>query len=66
MLALGIADRDLYAARHSFGTGAVQQGMVLTDVAYLMGHSTVDTTIRNYVSVSRPAVVLLTINKQGN
>lgn len=66
MLALGIADRDLYAARHSFGTRAVQQGMVLTDVAYLMGHSTVDTTIRNYVSVTRPTVVLPTINKQGN
>lgn len=49
--ALGLGDRDLYVARHSFGTRAVQQGMAITDVAYLLGHSTIETTIRNYVSV---------------
>lgn len=54
LLKLGLGNRDLYAARHSFGTRAVQQGMVLTDVAYLMGHSTVETAMRNYVSVTRP------------
>lgn len=60
---LGFGDRDLYAARHSFGTRAVQQGMALTDVAYLMGHSNIETAIRNYVSVTRQAPVLPTISK---
>ena len=63
MQKLGLGDRDLYAARHSFGTRAVQQGMVLTDVAYLMGHSNVETAMRNYVSVSRKATTLPTINR---
>jgi integrase len=63
---LGIQERDLYSARAAFGTRAVQQGMPLTDVAYLMGHSSVETAIRNYVSVARPAVNLPTINKKGN
>lgn len=53
---LGLGNRDLYVARHSFGTRAVQQGMAITDVAYLMGHSTVETAIRNYVSVDKPAI----------
>lgn len=55
--------RDLYAARHSFGTRAIQQGMALTDVAYLMGHSTIETAARNYVSVERPAITLPTIRR---
>lgn len=63
LLKLGLGDRDLYAARHSFGTRAVQQGMALTDVAYLMGHSTVETAMRNYVSVTRPSKMLPNINK---
>jgi integrase len=63
MKKLGFGDRDLYAARHSFGTRAIQQGMVLTDLAYLMGHSTVETAMRNYVSVTRQAPVLPTISK---
>lgn len=58
MMALGIGDRDLYAARHSFGTRAVQQGLPITDVAYLMGHSTIETTIRNYVAVQKKAIAL--------
>lgn len=62
---LGLGDRDLYAARHSFGTRAVQQGMVLTDVAYLMGHNTVETTMRNYVSVTRQVTTLPIINRLG-
>lgn len=62
---LGLADRDLYAARHSFGTRAVQQGMALTDVAYLMGHTTVETAMRNYVSVSKPAVILPSISDKS-
>lgn len=63
MKELGFGDRDLYAARHSFGTRAIQQGMVLTDLAYLMGHSTIETAMRNYVSVTRQAPVLPTITK---
>ncbi|WP_165759045.1 tyrosine-type recombinase/integrase, partial [Niastella yeongjuensis] len=62
---LGLADRDLYAARHSFGTRAVQQGMALTDVAYLMGHTTVETAMRNYVSVTKPAVALPSISDKS-
>ncbi|SEW35718.1 integrase [Chitinophaga sp. YR573] len=66
LIKLSIGNRDLYAGRHSFGTRAVQQGMTITDVAYLMGHSTVETTIRNYVSTAKPAVSLPTINKKSN
>lgn len=58
---LGFEKRDLYAARHSFGTRAIQQGMALTDLAYLMGHSTIDTASRNYVHVGKPAKALPTI-----
>jgi integrase len=58
MKKLGFGDRVLYAARHSFGTRAVQQGMALTEVAYLMGHTTVETAMRNYVSVTKPALTL--------
>jgi integrase len=63
MKKLGFGNRDLYAARHSFGTRAIQQGMVLTDLAYLMGHTSVETAMRNYVSVTRQAPILPTINK---
>lgn len=58
---LGFWERDLYAARHSFGTRAIQQGMALTEVAYLMGHSTIETASRNYVHVGKPATILPTI-----
>jgi integrase len=61
MKKLGYGDKDLYMARHFFGTRAVQQGMVITDVAYLMGHSTVETAMRNYVSVKSPAIALPSI-----
>lgn len=59
---LELGDRDLYSARHSFGTRAIQQGMPLTDVAYLMGHSTIETASRNYVHVSKPATALPVIS----
>ncbi len=58
MVKLGLGNRDLYTARPSFGTRAVQQGMAVTDVAYLMGHSTIQTTIRNYVGVQKKAIKL--------
>lgn len=56
--ALGIEKRDLYAARHSFGTRAVQQGMHVMDVAYLMGHNNIETTMRNYIEVTKTAITL--------
>ncbi|WP_142684449.1 tyrosine-type recombinase/integrase [Chitinophaga polysaccharea] len=58
LVQLKFGNRDLYVARHCFGTRAVQQGMPLTDVAYLMGHTTIKTAINNYVDVSKPAVAL--------
>jgi integrase len=61
LIKLDIGDRDLYVGRHSFGTRAVQQGMPLTDVAYLMGHTTIETASRNYVDVRKPATVLPTM-----
>jgi integrase len=64
MIKLGIGDKDLYVARHSFGTRAIQQGMALTDVAYLMGHTTIETTSRNYVDVGKPAVKLPLISNK--
>ena len=45
-----------------FGTRAIQQGMPLTDVAYLMGHSTIETASRNYVHVDKRATALPSIN----
>jgi integrase len=58
---LGFGERDLYSARHSFGTRAVQQGMPLTALAYYLGHSSIETASRNYVHVGKPATVLPTI-----
>lgn len=58
---LGFGNRDLYSARHAFGTRGVQQGIALTDIAYLMGHSSIETASRNYVHVGRPAKVLPTL-----
>jgi integrase len=59
---LGFGDRDLYSARHAFGTRAIQQGMSLTELAYLLGHSNIETASRNYVHVGKPATALPTIN----
>lgn len=59
---LGFGNRDLYSARHAFGTRAIQQGMALTEVAYLMGHCNIETASRNYVHITRPATVLPAIN----
>lgn len=52
---LGIKDRVLYALRHSFSTRALQQGMTVYEVAQLMGHASIETTMRNYIHlVNRP------------
>lgn len=44
---LKIRNRVVYALRHSFATRAVRQGMIPSQVAYLMG-DTVETVLRNY------------------
>jgi integrase len=45
---LKIEKRDLYAIRHTFGTRGIEKGMNPIDVAYFMGHSDIETTIKNY------------------
>ena len=51
MKAMGLEDRDLYVARHSFGSRALEKGYSLQAVSYMMGHSNIETTIRNYIHV---------------
>jgi integrase len=52
---LGLEPRVLYSLRHSFGTRAVEQGMNLYQVAQLMGHASMETTMRNYIHlINRP------------
>lgn len=60
---LKIEIRDLYVARHSFGTRAVQQNIPLTEIAYLMGHSTIETAVRNYVDVGSKGKTLPELNQ---
>ncbi|UBF26426.1 site-specific integrase [Kovacikia minuta CCNUW1] len=52
--ALGLAERDLYAARHSFGSRAIEQGIPVNQVSALMGHSNIETTMRNYIHNRMP------------
>ena len=63
MKALGYGDKDLYVARHSFGTRAINKGMAPTSTAYLLGHSTVETVMRNYVSIGKAPNCIPTIGK---
>jgi integrase len=58
MKAIGLGDKDLYAARHCYGTRSIEQGISANSTAYAMGHATADTTIRNYVDVVRPSTEL--------
>lgn len=45
--ALGIADRDLYACRHTFGSRCIDQGISPVMTAFLMGNNP-ETALRNY------------------
>ena len=45
---LGIAYRVPYAARHSMASRAIEQGVTLTGIAYLMGHSSTRMVMENY------------------
>jgi integrase len=47
MKALGIADRDLYACRHTFGSRCIDQGITPVMTAFLMGNNP-ETALRNY------------------
>jgi len=44
---LGIADKDLYACRHTFGSRCIDQGMSPVMTAFLMGNNP-ETALRNY------------------
>lgn len=61
--ALGLGDKDLYVARHSYGTRSIEQGISATSTAYAMGHATAETVIRNYVDVVRPATIIAALAK---
>jgi integrase len=45
--ALGIANRDLYACRHTFGSRCIDQGITPVMTAFLMGNNP-ETALRNY------------------
>jgi integrase len=62
---LGIDRRVMYFFRHNFGTKAIEDGLAPTGVAYLMGHSTIETVMRNYVAVARSQNNLPKIVKKG-
>lgn len=44
---LGIANRDLYACRHTFGSRCIDQGITPVMTAFLMGNNP-ETALRNY------------------
>lgn len=50
MKKLGLGDKDLYVARHSFGTAAIEQGFSPSETAQLMGNTT-ETLLRRYVKL---------------
>lgn len=58
MKALGFGNKDLYFVRRCFGTRASDQGIPITDTAYALGHSTIETTVRNYVSVAKEISIM--------
>ena len=58
--ALGIADRDLYACRHTFGSRCIDQGISPVMTAFLMGNNP-ETALRNYTHQIRLPDTLPTI-----
>lgn len=57
LLGLGIEYRRLYVARHTLASMAIEQGVPLTSVAYLLGHA--DTTMVSKVyghMINRPSL----------
>lgn len=59
---LGIPYRVPYAARHTMASRAIEQGIPLTGVAYLMGHSDTTMVSRRYAHmINKPSLPLLRI-----
>ena len=53
--ALNIEYRKPYVTRHSLASHGIEQGLPLTQIAYLMGHSDITTTLKNYAHlINRP------------
>lgn len=55
---LKISYRVLYVARKSMATRAIKEGMNVTDLAYYLGHNTIETAMRFYIAVERSTVPL--------
>jgi integrase len=51
---LGIAYRVPYAARHTLATRAIENGVPINQVSYILGHSNVQTTLSFYTHKSNP------------
>jgi integrase len=60
---LEIDEKVMYFFRHNFGTKSIDGGIVPTGTAYLMGHTTIETVMRNYVSVAKSTKQLPNIVK---
>jgi integrase len=53
---LKIPERDLYAARHTFGTIAVEKNLDILSIAYLMGHTKPRVVLDYYAKIrNKPA-----------
>lgn len=48
---LKIPERDLYAARHTFGTVAIEKNVDILSIAYLMGHSKPRVVLDHYAKL---------------
>jgi Site-specific recombinase XerD len=55
---LGMADKVLYNFRHGFGTRLAKSGTLPIEIAYLMGHATMRTTMEHYIHIDHTPVAL--------
>jgi integrase len=55
LLVLGLEYRVPYAGRHTLATRAIEAGMPINQVSYILGHSDVQTTLSFYTHKSKPA-----------
>lgn len=61
---LKIPERDLYAARHTFGTIAIERNVDILSIAYLMGHSKPRVVLEFYAKLRNKPKELPTILPQ--
>jgi len=54
---LGIEYRVPYTARHTLATRAIESGMPINQVSYILGHSNVQTTLSFYTHKSKPVAM---------